>query len=239
MLSRKGGPAGQPKTGQYSVDVAAFEQLALPTLADDDDPSTVYILDEIGRMELHSSAFASRVEALLERGVRLLGAITAPIYGLTRSYAAFALAAAHETRVPVCVLVRRAVSCEMDLSRLAVIAIDHQASMYRGGFAHCCSTVLDSPIAVLQTSERVLACRECSGHRVQFCDQVSACPGVAVHKLTAKVPLLPKMCLAMPGISSNRTCVCCAQVRDDVVEEVSMNVVSRWLQGGRDKRQRR
>ena len=81
VLSRKGGPAGQPKTGQYSVDVEAFEALALPTLADDDDPSVVYILDEIGRMELHSHAFASRVQELLARGVRLLGAITAPIYG--------------------------------------------------------------------------------------------------------------------------------------------------------------
>ena len=50
-------------------------------MADEDDPSTVYILDEIGRMELHSAAFASRVEAMLGGGVRLLGAITAPIYG--------------------------------------------------------------------------------------------------------------------------------------------------------------
>ena len=140
MLSRKGGPAGQPKTGQYSVDVAAFEQLALPTLADDDDPSTVYILDEIGRMELHSSAFASRVVALLERGVRLLGAITAPIYGPVRSCAAFALAVAHEKKLPVCVLVR---SYEMVPSRLAVIAIAHQATVYRG-LAHYCSTILDS-----------------------------------------------------------------------------------------------
>jgi hypothetical protein len=74
---------------------------------------------------------------------------------------------------------------------------------------------------------------------VQFCDQVSASPGVAVYKLTAKVPLLPKVCLAMPGIFSNRTCACCAQVRNDVVEELSMAVVSRWLQGGRDKKQRR
>jgi len=105
VLSRKGGPAGQPKTGQYSVDVEAFEALALPTLADDDDPSVVYILDEIGRMELHSHAFSLRVRALLARGVRLLGAITAPIYG----------------------------------------------------------------------------------HRVTFCDSVSASRGVVVHKLTAKV----------------------------------------------------
>jgi len=82
VLSRKGGPPGQPKTGQYSVDVVAFEQLALPTLAADDDPaSVVYVLDEIGRMELHSAAFAELVKSLLGRGARLLGAITAPIYG--------------------------------------------------------------------------------------------------------------------------------------------------------------
>ena len=61
------------------MDVTSFEKLALPSLADEDDPSTVYILDEIGRMELHSAAFASRVEAMLGGGVRLLGAITAPI----------------------------------------------------------------------------------------------------------------------------------------------------------------
>ena len=55
VLSRKGGPPLHPKTGQYSVDVEAFEQLALPTLVIDDeqDLSTgrVYILDEIGRYE--------------------------------------------------------------------------------------------------------------------------------------------------------------------------------------------
>ena len=49
------------------------------TLGDDDD--AIYVLDEIGRMELKSEAFATRVEALLARGVRLVGAITAPIYG--------------------------------------------------------------------------------------------------------------------------------------------------------------
>ena len=82
ILSRKGGPAAHPKTGQYSVDVASFEKLALPTI----EPPTgqedvVLVLDEIGRMELHSAAFAARVEELLKRGTRLVGAITAPIYG--------------------------------------------------------------------------------------------------------------------------------------------------------------
>ena len=82
ILSRKGGPAAHPKTGQYSVDVASFEKLALPTIeppAGQED--VVLVLDEIGRMELHSAAFAARVEELLKRGTRLVGAITAPIYG--------------------------------------------------------------------------------------------------------------------------------------------------------------
>ncbi len=81
-LARKG--AAGPKVGQYGVDVEGFERLALPTLEvddDDDDNATIYVLDEIGRMELKSEAFAARVEELLARGVRLVGAITAPIYG--------------------------------------------------------------------------------------------------------------------------------------------------------------
>jgi nucleoside-triphosphatase len=82
ILSRKGGPAAHPKTGQYSVDVASFEKLALPTIAPPaSQEDVVLVLDEIGRMELHSAAFAARVEELLKRGTRLVGAITAPIYG--------------------------------------------------------------------------------------------------------------------------------------------------------------
>ena len=76
-LARKGAPG--PKVGQYGVDVEGFERLALPTLDVDDD--TIYVLDEIGRMELKSDVFAGRVQELLARGVRLVGAITAPIYG--------------------------------------------------------------------------------------------------------------------------------------------------------------
>ena len=78
-LARKG--AAGPKVGAYGVDLDGFERLALPTLDVDDDDETIYVLDEIGRMELKSEAFATRVEELLARGVRLVGAITAPIYG--------------------------------------------------------------------------------------------------------------------------------------------------------------
>ncbi len=117
-LARKG--AAGPKVGAYGVDVDGFERLALPTLEVDDD--TIYVLDEIGRMELKSEAFAERVEALLARGVRLVGALTAPIYG----------------------------------------------------------------------------------HRVAFCDRVSATRGVAVHKLTSKT-------------------------RDDVTAELKESLVTRFV----------
>ena len=111
-LARKKGPNHLPKTGAYSVYVSEFEQLALPTMqlsnnptvtatsydGDDGDidrnDNVIIILDEIGRMELHSKKFQTAVENLLAQGetkkessttstrtVRLIGAITSPIYG--------------------------------------------------------------------------------------------------------------------------------------------------------------
>ena len=71
--------ASRRDASRYGVDVEGFEALALPTLDDADDE--INALDEIGRMELKSAAFAARVEALLKRGARLVGALTAPIYG--------------------------------------------------------------------------------------------------------------------------------------------------------------
>ena len=94
VLSRKNGPPSHPKTGAYAVDVESFESLALPSLPlpiggfvpRPDGKSVpvenvIYVLDEIGRMELHSSAFRKRVNDLREAGVKLVGAITSPIYG--------------------------------------------------------------------------------------------------------------------------------------------------------------
>ncbi|GMI43718.1 hypothetical protein TrCOL_g11680 [Triparma columacea] len=94
ILSRKSGPSHHPKTGAYSVDVEAFEKLALPTITLPVDgyvvkrdgskvkkEDVVYVIDEVGRMELHSEVFRNRVNDLLSLGVRLIGAITAPIYG--------------------------------------------------------------------------------------------------------------------------------------------------------------
>ena len=82
VLSRKQGlPSNYPKTGKYYVDVKRFQALALPTLQDCADDSIVYVVDEIGRMELHSTDFQNTIRSLLTKGVRMIGSITAPIYG--------------------------------------------------------------------------------------------------------------------------------------------------------------
>lgn len=85
VLSRKEGlPSSYPRTGAYHVDVASFEALALPTLEGPTDGIDYLILDEVGRMELHSERFEVAVRKLLAEGAtgtRLIGALTAPIYG--------------------------------------------------------------------------------------------------------------------------------------------------------------
>ena len=89
VLARiKGLTSSYPKTGKYLVDVASFEKLALPSLAleekkgkTEDRSKVIYVLDEIGRMELHSTKFQQHVHTMLQGCVRLVGAITAPRYG--------------------------------------------------------------------------------------------------------------------------------------------------------------
>ena len=71
------------KTGAYGVDVASFESIALPQLSVTGDLQIV-IIDEIGRMEMHSKEFGCRVEALLGAdNVYLVGSVAAPRYGHT------------------------------------------------------------------------------------------------------------------------------------------------------------
>jgi nucleoside-triphosphatase len=84
VLSRKEGlPASAPRTGAYSVDVTSFESLALPSMAcPEKGEDVVLVIDEIGRMELHSEAFQQAVRRLLSAPwARVVGAITSPIYG--------------------------------------------------------------------------------------------------------------------------------------------------------------
>lgn len=89
-LGARGGPRRRPlarkaellpggcRMGAFSVDVEGFEQVALPALQEKVD---VYIIDEIGRMELMSEAFRAAVSKLLRGKTPIVGALTAPVYG--------------------------------------------------------------------------------------------------------------------------------------------------------------
>lgn len=62
--------------GKYAVDVAGFEALALPEL----QPSPtvrLFVVDEVGRMELFSRAFFPAVQALLDAAPMVLGTVPA------------------------------------------------------------------------------------------------------------------------------------------------------------------
>lgn len=79
--SKQGKYAKFPRVGAYSVDVDSFENLALPAL-EPADPSTILVVDEIGRMELKSTRFKDTIDRILnDPQRRVFGAITAPIYG--------------------------------------------------------------------------------------------------------------------------------------------------------------
>ncbi|XP_006903407.1 PREDICTED: cancer-related nucleoside-triphosphatase-like [Elephantulus edwardii] len=83
-LSRVGSepPLGrrEPRVAQYVVDLASFEQLALPVLRNADPSSgpgpTVCVIDEIGKMELFSQPFIQAVRQRLSTpGTIVLGTI--------------------------------------------------------------------------------------------------------------------------------------------------------------------
>lgn len=58
------------KVGKYSVDVPSFESLAIPSIKPLDiesQPDSVYVIDEIGKMELFSVDFLSAVSEVYSR----------------------------------------------------------------------------------------------------------------------------------------------------------------------------
>ena len=58
--------AGPRRVGKYGVDVAAIDELAHQTLADDPDVE-LFIVDEVSKMECLSETFVSRFRRLLDR----------------------------------------------------------------------------------------------------------------------------------------------------------------------------
>ncbi|XP_029986552.1 cancer-related nucleoside-triphosphatase [Sphaeramia orbicularis] len=86
-LSRVRDAAGPPQArreftvGQYVVDLPSFESLALPLFtkaASDGGDRKVFVIDEIGKMELFSKAFVQAVRRTLDSSCSVLGTIPVP-----------------------------------------------------------------------------------------------------------------------------------------------------------------
>jgi nucleoside-triphosphatase len=69
VLAHLGLP-GPPQVDRYGVDLAAFERVALPALHT--PASGVVVVDELGKMELASTAFRAAVLELLGRAVAVV-----------------------------------------------------------------------------------------------------------------------------------------------------------------------
>lgn len=67
---------GRERVGRYGVDVAAIDELATAALALSPDVS-VYLVDEIGKMECLSSAFVRAMRALLDSPKKIVATIGA------------------------------------------------------------------------------------------------------------------------------------------------------------------
>jgi nucleoside-triphosphatase len=66
----------KPTVGKYSVHVEEFEKLILRYLDPVTTPTDLYVIDEIGKMELLSGQFRVRITELLAQRTNLLATIT-------------------------------------------------------------------------------------------------------------------------------------------------------------------
>ena len=65
---------GPPRVGKYGVDLAAFERIALPTLAAAADADVV-VIDELGKMELASDAFRAAASRLFDEAIAAVATV--------------------------------------------------------------------------------------------------------------------------------------------------------------------
>jgi len=63
------------RVGKYGVDLAAFERIALPIMADVSLTRRFLAIDEIGPMQLHSARYLESLIAILQSETVLLGTI--------------------------------------------------------------------------------------------------------------------------------------------------------------------
>lgn len=70
-----------PRVGRYVVDVASFEAVSLPAL-ELREGVDLYVIDEIGKMECHSSAFQDAVRRLFASEAAILATVAGQGAGL-------------------------------------------------------------------------------------------------------------------------------------------------------------
>ncbi|KAJ7559676.1 hypothetical protein O6H91_04G096000 [Diphasiastrum complanatum] len=76
-----GSNGGQlPSVGKYKVQIAEFEAVALPELQIKGE-SGLFVIDEVGKMELFSVDFFPAVWEILNSNIPVLGSIPMPRYG--------------------------------------------------------------------------------------------------------------------------------------------------------------
>ncbi|XP_062144344.1 uncharacterized protein LOC133851784 [Alnus glutinosa] len=69
-----------PNVGKYKVDITSFESLALPELQVRED-TDLFIVDEVGKMEMYSSSFFPAVLKVLESSIPILASVPIPKFG--------------------------------------------------------------------------------------------------------------------------------------------------------------
>ena len=73
---------GVPAVGNYIVDVPDFERIALDVLTNTAVRPSITVIDEVGKMELHSADFLPAVHAVMaDETTTVLGTIPMPRYG--------------------------------------------------------------------------------------------------------------------------------------------------------------
>ncbi|MFF8841196.1 nucleoside-triphosphatase [Streptomyces sp. NPDC015127] len=71
---------GPPKVGRYGVDLGVMDRLALPALlaaSAEPVPGQLVLIDELGRMELHSASFREAVGSVFETGIDVVSTVQA------------------------------------------------------------------------------------------------------------------------------------------------------------------
>jgi nucleoside-triphosphatase len=67
--------SGPPRVGRYGVDLASFEALALPALRRSSSGRRVFLVDELGKMELASEPFRAAVSELFTEPVAVVATV--------------------------------------------------------------------------------------------------------------------------------------------------------------------